>query len=113
FVSVGDGDHLGGLDGLRVNRLWQDVPLLRVSGPGKPRVRRHAHLTSIDQQTSVGYVFNFHEFRESASARKFAIRSVAATSSSLARNGMMAQRLSNGTRARSDQQAITEGFLAP
>src|SRR5262245_41782070 len=62
FVPVRDGDDVGGLDDLRINRLRKDVPLLTVSWPGKPGVRGNAHVTRVNQQTSVGYVFNSHEW---------------------------------------------------
>lgn len=61
LVAVRDGDDPGRINCGRVYRLRENIPLLAVCRSGKPGVGRDAHITRIDEQTGVGYVFNFHE----------------------------------------------------
>src|SRR5207245_1860419 len=115
FMSVRDGNDVCRLDSLGVHWLRENVPLLAIGGPGKPWISRDANIAGIDQQTGMRYVFGYHGFgcRSEPVSRSFAINSTAPVSFSFARKGTMAQRLARGTSARSDQQALTDGCLAP
>ena len=60
FMSMRDHDVINRIHDLGIDRPWEQVPLVAVSGTMKPGIQRYPRIAGIDHDTGMTDVFNLH-----------------------------------------------------